>query len=191
MPAFIEGAPVTMKSATRANTMREKFAQRTHLRCAIVARARAPGTAIPKSRPHHEGSRRYSRARAQLHGSDIGATAGRYEHFQKMAYMDQCTLGAVRARRADFGPAASADACPGLRDPNASIRLPAAQGGPPAWASRPPCALARTAACGAPRGVRRARAVWHSSRRVGWLGFRLPDPGFDPTAGRRRLPVRA
>jgi hypothetical protein len=64
------------------------------------ARARAPGTATPKSRPHHEGSRRYSRATAQLHGSDIGATAGRYEHFQKMSYMDQCTCGAFRAQSA-------------------------------------------------------------------------------------------
>ena len=147
--------------------------------CRALTRARDRDT---KSRPHHEGSRRYSRATAQLHGSDIGATAGRHEHFQKMAYMDQCTCGAFRAQARGLARRRSRR-LPGCetRTPRIAARERPREG---RWLGLPAplCRLRRTAACGAPRGVRRARAVWHSSRRVGWLGFRLPDPGFDPMA---------
>ena len=81
-----------------------------------------------------EGHSGYGQATSRLQLSDALVTAELRRDEAKMTYTDQCTLGAVRARRGPRACGVSRRLRPGPpsveKDPNSSERLPAAQGRP-------------------------------------------------------------
>ena len=140
-----------------------------------------------------EGHSGYGQATSRLQLSDALATAELRRDEAKMTYTDQCTLGAVRARRADLGPAASRRRLrPGPPRQEGPELLETAPGGPgtAAGGASRPRPLARTAACGAPGGRQASKGGLGLQQKGRPARIPPPEP-WDPTAGRRRLPVRA